>query len=132
MSRLILALTLVPALCLPAMAEAWLTPKAFEALVAGKVTRVLNLDGTPFGTEYFGADRTVIWQYAGESQCLTGRWTPRQGAVCYAYDEGTENCMRYRPDGNRLIGVDANPGGSLGDPVVLVVTDAAPPACVGS
>ena len=130
MSRLILALLLSAGL--PAAAETWLSPQAFEARVAGKTTKVLNLDGTPFGTEYFGTDRTVIWQFAGEDQCMTGTWKPRQGAVCYAYDDGTRNCMRYKPEGDRLVGVDANPGGALGDPVVLVVTDAAPPACAGS
>ena len=132
MTRLILALVFLSAAGLPAVAESWLTPKAFEARVAGKVTKVLNLDGAPFGTEYFGVNRTVIWQFAGEGQCITGTWRPRQGAVCFTYDEGTENCMRYRPDGDRLVGVDANPGGALGDPVVVVVTDAAPPACAGS
>lgn len=132
MSRLILAVSLLPALSLTASAETWLTPEAFETRVAGKVTRVLNLDGSPFGTEYFGAGRTVIWQFAGEGQCITGTWKPRKGAICYTYDEGTENCMRYRPEGDRLVGVDANPGGTLGDPVVVVVTDAAPPACSGT
>lgn len=131
MTRLILALTLVPALSTAAFAEDWLTPKEFEARVSGKVTQALNLDGSPFGTEYFTTDGKVIWQYYGETQCLTGTRKARGSAVCYAYEGGIVNCMRYRMDGDRLVGVDANPGGSQGEPVVVVVTDAAPPACSG-
>jgi hypothetical protein len=130
--RSILAMSLMLAATLPVHAETWLTPEAFEAHVSGKMIRVLNLDGSPFGSEFFSPDRKVFWRFSGEEDCLIGSWRPRKGAICYTYADGPENCLRYRLEQDRLVGEDANEGGPLGDPVVLIVTQDAPPACSGS
>jgi hypothetical protein len=119
------------ALCATAAAadRTWIDPTAFEARVSGKTVLVYTDYGDPFGIEYFAPDRSVVWQYAGDTTCLAGTWAPKGNAVCYRYDEGTVNCLRYYLDGTRLVGVDANPGGALGDPVIKVVTDSKPPTC---
>ncbi len=129
--RLSLGFLALLASAAPAVAEGWLSPEAFQAQVAGKATIVTDALGDRFGTEHFLPDRRVIWQYSADKSCLFGTWTPRRDTICYSYDGGLENCLRYRPDGTGLTGVEWNDG-IEGETYRLKIIDAPPPNCPGS
>ena len=126
----VLALTLLTS-ALPALAETWLPPQEFAALVDGKATRVTDAYGDSFGVEHFLPDRRVVWQYTADQSCLFGTWAPRRGAICYRYDGGLENCLRYKPTGAGLAGTEWN-GGVEGETYTLQIIDAPPPRCPGT
>jgi hypothetical protein len=130
MVRLALAVLLALAPVGPATAEPdWLTPEEFEARVTGKATQVYDEYGDLFGTEFFLPDRRVIWVYGGTDDCLTGRWKPQRELVCYIYDDGQENCLRYYHDNQDLGGIDWYDGAPSGGPFVFKIVDAPLPSC---
>lgn len=122
------------ALSTSALAEEWLPPAKFQAMVEGKATVVADAYGDSFGTEYFLPGRRVIWQYSSDKSCLFGTYAPQRDAICYTYDTydgGLANCLRYRPDGAGLAGVEWNDG-IEGETFTLTITDSKPPNCPGS
>jgi hypothetical protein len=58
---------------------------AFDAYVSGKTLTFAQPDGTPFGVEDYGADRSVTWS-AAPGLCQTGRWFSRGELICFTYD----------------------------------------------
>jgi hypothetical protein len=113
-----------------ALAEpAWLSADEFDARLTGKATRVIDEYGDLFGTEYFLPGRKVIWQFADVRECYTGVWAAERDAVCYLYDDGDRNCLRYFPDGQELTGVEWDGGAPSGSTYQLEIVDAPVPTC---
>jgi hypothetical protein len=113
-----------------ALAEpAWLSADEFDARVTGNATRLIDQYGNLFGTEYFLPGRKVIWQFADDTVCYTGVWAAEREAVCYFYDDGDSNCLRYYPEGKGLTGVEWADGAPFGSTYQLQILDAPVPSC---
>ena len=129
MKRAIFALLLGLYMC-PALAETnWMSTAEFEAQVTGRATKVYDLDGTLFGTEYFLAKRRTIWQLARESKCYAGAWTPRDDQICFRYEGGFGNCYRYYSAPDKIVGVDWVGGVQTTSSHDLVLSDDLIPNC---
>ena len=61
----------------------------FDAYVSGKTLTFALPDGTAFGTERYGADRTVLWS-AAPGLCQEGRWFEQAGLICFTYTTDPE------------------------------------------
>jgi hypothetical protein len=81
---LILALTLAT----PALGQV-LDGDGFDTYVSGKTLTFAQPDGTPFGAEAYGNDRSVTWS-STQNLCQTGRWFDRGGLICFTYDTDPE------------------------------------------
>lgn len=82
------------ALCLiagPALADP-MTAQDFDAYVTGKTLTFAMPDGTPFGVEAYGPDRSVTWSSA-PGLCQTGVWYDKAGLICFLYrNDPKEKC----------------------------------------
>ena len=56
----------------------------FGAYVTGKTLTFAEPDGTTFGIEAYGANRSVTWSGAPGS-CQTGEWYDQDGLICFTY-----------------------------------------------
>ncbi len=99
--RLTLALVL---LATAAPAETPLSGAAFDSYTAGR-TFSFSTGATPFGQEWYGPKRSVIWAFS-DDDCVTGQWSaedrPTGTAICFAYDDLPEpQCWHVfaAPDG---------------------------------
>ena len=114
----------------PVFAEtAWISADAFEARVTGRATDVYFDDGTLQGTEYFLANRRVIWQTAGETGCYLGSWRARSNHICFRYEGGFGNCYRYYEDGDKLVSNDWVAGVQTTTLHRLTIVDKLLPTC---
>ncbi|MFZ3580799.1 hypothetical protein ACOI1H_01335 [Loktanella sp. DJP18] len=68
----------------PAAAAQTLDAAGFNAYVAGKTLTFALPDGTTFGTEAYGTDRSVLWSTTPGS-CQQGQWFERDGLICFTY-----------------------------------------------
>lgn len=84
----------------PAVAEdAPFTAQEFEAFTTGKVFSFASRGELPYGAEAYLPNRQVIWTYF-DDQCLHGRWYPKDGNICFSYEDGTaDGCWTYTPNG---------------------------------
>jgi hypothetical protein len=117
MRRLVIlaALILVPA---PAAAQATLSAEAYEALAQGR-TLHYTLDGKPFGSEQYFADRRSLWRFAGGA-CAAGRWYAEGPRICFLYEgEDRPVCWHFLRNGATLRAKLAAEPGSVAAPLVL-------------
>ncbi len=74
---------LVALLTTPALAQP-LDGAGFGAYVNGKTLSFALPDGTTFGRELYGKDRSVLWSTA-PGLCQDGVWFDRDGMICFVY-----------------------------------------------
>lgn len=67
----------------PALAEP-LDGAGFAAYVTGKTLSFTLPDGTTFGRELYGEDRSVLWS-TSPGLCQDGVWFDRDGLICFVY-----------------------------------------------
>jgi hypothetical protein len=85
---------LLLALATPAIADAPMTPSAFEAYATGK-TLTYALDGQVYGVEQYLPGRRVIWAFKGD-ECHKGVWYEKAGQVCFLYEnEADPQCWSF-------------------------------------
>ena len=126
MRALALALALAAA---PALAEAPMSPEAFEAYTTGK-TLLYSQGGTAYGGEDYLPGRRVRWSFL-DGHCLEGRWFDAQDLICFVYDDHPEEqiCWHFfqEPTGLRAE-VD---GGEDSAPLTTTGEAQAPLFCLG-
>lgn len=92
-----LRLLLLICLATPALADPpdrLLTPQEFETQFTGR-TFAYDDQGTVWGIETYLADRRVQWRAVGQD-CKLGHWFPQGSAICFDYEDGTENqCWNF-------------------------------------
>lgn len=81
-------LALALSIAAPATAQT-LDGADFDAYVAGKTLTFALPDGTAFGTEAYGSDRSVLWSTA-PGVCQQGQWFDRDGLICFTYTTDPE------------------------------------------
>lgn len=115
-----------------AMADTPLNGPAFDALVTGN-TLTFSAEGGAFGTEYYAPNQRVIWAFAGQDDCLNGRWyekpSPTGPQICFTYEnDPTPKCWHVYSE-NGVIRADymTQPGTT----VLFEVTESTPLVCGG-
>ncbi|WP_103256469.1 hypothetical protein [Tabrizicola aquatica] len=119
---------LLALLAAPAAAQTPMTPEEFEAWATGK-TLDYAVGGQVWGSEAYHPGRRVTDADA-DGPCRAGRWFPREGAVCFVYqDLPGEHCWRFWRDGQTVLAspLTADPA----DPPQTVTPAAGPLACPG-
>ncbi len=92
MIRLLILLCLAQPVWTMRAAAQVLDDAGFDAYVTGRTLAFALPDGTPFGAEIYGPDRSVTWSTA-PGVCQTGRWYADQGSICFVYDtDPTPRC----------------------------------------
>ncbi|MEL6960611.1 MAG: hypothetical protein AAGL89_16855 [Pseudomonadota bacterium] len=95
--------TLVYIIAQPAWSETPLTGEEFDDLTRGK-TLTFSAGVAPYGTEYYGPDRQVIWAF-NEDRCERGFWydVPSETGtlICFEYEfSETAQCWQmFEVDG---------------------------------
>lgn len=126
--RYILALLL---LTTPALADTPLSGDAFEDLVQGKTLTFSN-GVAPYGVEYYGPDRRVIWSFIG-GDCVNGKWYEATGTggpnICFIYEnDPTPKCWQVFDENGKI---RANVVGAPGATVLYEAVEAEPLVCGG-
>lgn len=119
---------LLALLAAPAAAQTPMTPEEFETWSTGK-SLDYAVDGQVWGSEAYHPGRRVTDADTG-GPCRTGRWFPRDGAVCFVYEASPdEHCWRFWRQGETVLAspVTADPA----DPPQTVTPAAEPLACPG-
>lgn len=117
-------------LATPSLAEPPLSPAAFEALAEGR-TLHFSLDGEPFGSEQFFADRRSLWRFA-DGACQSGGWSARADLICFRYDGAPDlQCWRFGRSGGRLRAGLVEDGRETGFALELEEVDDTPLPCLG-
>ncbi|MFV0332860.1 MAG: hypothetical protein ACK5JR_02150 [Tropicimonas sp.] len=104
MRPLVLSLALL-ALAPGAEAQGPLTATEFDALTRGR-TLLYSSAGRAYGAERYEAGRKVTWSFL-DGDCLSGRWYPQGGLICFAYESPETGplpprCWNFHADGTGI------------------------------
>jgi hypothetical protein len=106
-----------------------ISPSEFERITEGRNVEYAH-DGVVEGQEQHLPDRHVVWRYVN-GECLFGRWTVRNGAICYNYEYSPyENCVTYYRQGDALMARDRGLDGKV-NLYTLRILDGRPLPCPG-
>ncbi len=70
-----------------------LSPDAYETYTRG-YTIVFQQDGQIIGAEQYLSDRQVVWTFV-DGNCTRGEWYVRNGAICFAYENSSDDPCWY-------------------------------------
>jgi hypothetical protein len=89
-----------------ALAQTPMTAEEFAALVTGNILTYAQ-NGEPYGIEYYGENRRVIWSFL-DGKCQNGRWYQDGANICFIYDfDPDPQCWRFYDDPQGLRAVFA-------------------------
>lgn len=116
----------------PVFADTPLTGAEFERIVDGKTLTFSN-GSVPYGVEYYGADRQVVWLPLG-GECLNGEWYEAQTnsgpAICFEYENrDVPQCWQVFETGGSIRAEYLNTPGTT---VLYEATEAEPLICGGA
>jgi hypothetical protein len=89
----------------PALADGPMTASEFEAYVTGKTLSFGTAGDEPYGAEYYGTNRQVVWTFL-DGDCANGTWYPEGESICFVYDfDPVPQCWQFfdEPAGLRAI-----------------------------
>lgn len=79
----------------PLAADQAMSPSEFDAYVTGE-TLYYGKNGTVYGIEQYLPGRRVRWSFL-DGDCVEGYWFPRDGQICFTYDDLEETqCWEFR------------------------------------
>lgn len=105
--RLVLAFgALLPG---PVTADPAMTAEEFEAHV-GTDTLTYGYSDGGMGVADYDTDRTLTWQFVGDTRCFKGSWHPVDDLLCFTFEDPSfDACWRFRSASGRLHGAGAGP-----------------------
>ncbi len=105
-------------------AEIRIPPAEFEALSEGRTLHFQKL-GQPYGSEQYGPNRNVIWQFANGA-CEIGYWVPDGKSICFYYEGQLDKlCWSFvERDGKKRARIAGTEAGDVSEITLTGIDDA--------